>query len=70
MSETIRVGRVQAGGIMMNHARAGTGNPLVLLHGWPEFWLVWRRLMRRLLKQASMGRRRPRASSQVGGVIR
>ena len=48
MSDAIRVARVRAGAIMMNHARGGTGNPVVLLHGWPEFWLVWRRLMSRL----------------------
>lgn len=48
MSDAIRVSRVRAGAIMMNHARDGTGNPVVLLHGWPEFWLVWRRLMGRL----------------------
>ena len=40
MSDAIRVARVRAGAIMMNHARGGTGNPVVLLHGWPEFWLL------------------------------
>jgi len=48
LSAAIRVGRVRAGAITMNHARVGAGPPLVLLHGWPEFWLVWRRLMTRL----------------------
>ena len=47
-SAAIRVGRVRAGAIAMNHARAGAGRPLVLLHGWPEFWLVWKRRMTRL----------------------
>ncbi len=45
---TIRLGRVRAGPIAMNHARCGAGVPLVLLHGWPEFWLVWKRVMTRL----------------------
>ena len=29
-------------------ARCGQGRPLVLLHGWPEFWLTWEPVMRRL----------------------
>jgi pimeloyl-ACP methyl ester carboxylesterase len=33
----IRVERARAGAMAMNHARAGTGTPLVLLRGWPEF---------------------------------
>ena len=27
---------------------SGAGAPLVLLHGWPEFWLTWEPVMRRL----------------------
>jgi pimeloyl-ACP methyl ester carboxylesterase len=26
-------------------ARAGQGRPLLLLHGWPEFWLTWEPVM-------------------------
>ncbi len=29
-------------------ARAGDGRPLLLLHGWPEFWLTWEPVMTRL----------------------
>jgi pimeloyl-ACP methyl ester carboxylesterase len=29
-------------------ARAGTGPALLLLHGWPEFWLTWEPVMARL----------------------
>jgi pimeloyl-ACP methyl ester carboxylesterase len=25
--------------------RLGNGFPLVLMHGWPEFWLVWRKVL-------------------------
>lgn len=27
---------------------AGKGTPLLLLHGWPEFWLTWEPVMKRL----------------------
>lgn len=29
-------------------ARIGHGHPLLLLHGWPEFWLTWEPVMLRL----------------------
>ncbi|HEX3501356.1 MAG TPA: alpha/beta hydrolase, partial [Stellaceae bacterium] len=29
-------------------ARMGSGRPLLLLHGWPEFWLTWEPVMTRL----------------------
>jgi len=40
--------RVPANGIALHGARTGTGAPLLLLHGWPEFWLTWAPCMRRL----------------------
>ncbi|OKO84566.1 hypothetical protein [Bradyrhizobium sp. AS23.2] len=36
---------VCANGIRMNLLREGEGPPPFLLHGWPEFSAVWRRLM-------------------------
>lgn len=38
---------VHANGIDIHLARAGNGNgpPLVLLHGWPEFWYVWHKVV-------------------------
>jgi len=49
MSE-IRHDTVQANGIRLHVAQCGdpAARPLVLLHGWPEFWLTWQPLMRRL----------------------
>src|SRR5690349_12956803 len=35
-------------GIPFHYARTGSGEPLLLLHGWPEFWLTWKRVMDRL----------------------
>jgi pimeloyl-ACP methyl ester carboxylesterase len=39
---------VTANGIPIHYARTGAGAPLVLLHGWPEFWLAWEPVMKRL----------------------
>jgi len=36
---------VKANGIDIHVARAGAGKPLVLLHGWPEFWYVWHKVV-------------------------
>ena len=36
-------GYAGANGIRFHHVRHGTGTPLVLLHGWPEFWYVYRK---------------------------
>src|SRR3546814_5350041 len=29
--------------LQMHYVRHGTSMPLVLLHGWPEFWYTWRK---------------------------
>jgi pimeloyl-ACP methyl ester carboxylesterase len=39
---------VRARGADFHLARAGSGPPLLLLHGWPEFWLTWEPVMGRL----------------------
>lgn len=39
---------VQANGADLHVVRAGRGEPLLLLHGWPEFWLTWDKVMARL----------------------
>ncbi|CAA9509112.1 MAG: hypothetical protein AVDCRST_MAG17-1873 [uncultured Solirubrobacterales bacterium] len=33
---------VEAGGVRLHVAEAGAGEPLVLLHGWPQHWYEWR----------------------------
>ena len=39
---------VQGNGAGLHVARIGVGRPLLLLHGWPEFWLTWEPVMARL----------------------
>ena len=39
---------LRANGAAFHVARLGTGRPLLLLHGWPEFWLSWEPVMNRL----------------------
>jgi pimeloyl-ACP methyl ester carboxylesterase len=36
--------------INIHYVRHGEGLPLVLLHGWPEFWLTWRKNIPALLE--------------------
>ena len=33
---------VDAGGLRMHVAEAGRGDPVVMLHGWPQHWYLWR----------------------------
>ncbi len=39
---------VRANNAAFHIAKIGTGRPLLLLHGWPEFWLSWEPVMTRL----------------------
>jgi len=48
MTTAIRHDTLEANGARLHFARAGSGPPLVLLHGWPEFWLTWEPVMARL----------------------
>jgi pimeloyl-ACP methyl ester carboxylesterase len=36
---------VDAGGLRMHVAEAGSGPPLVLLHGWPQHWYAWHKMI-------------------------
>jgi pimeloyl-ACP methyl ester carboxylesterase len=36
---------VDAGGLRLHIAEAGAGDPVVMLHGWPEHWWCWRHLI-------------------------
>jgi pimeloyl-ACP methyl ester carboxylesterase len=39
---------VEVGDVRLHVAEAGTGPPLVLIHGWPQHWWCWRNLIPRL----------------------
>jgi pimeloyl-ACP methyl ester carboxylesterase len=39
---------VEAGGVRLHVAEAGTGAPLLLVHGWPQHWYEWRGLVAEL----------------------
>ncbi len=45
---TIQHRHVTVGGVRLHIAEAGEGAPLILLHGWPEFWATWEPVMERL----------------------
>jgi pimeloyl-ACP methyl ester carboxylesterase len=32
-------------GIQLHYVRAGQGDPVVLIHGYPETWYAWRKIM-------------------------
>jgi pimeloyl-ACP methyl ester carboxylesterase len=36
---------VDANGIRMHVAEAGEGDPVLLLHGWPQHWWLWRKVI-------------------------
>lgn len=46
--------RVPVAGGCIHLVRTGEGPPLLLLHGWPEFWLTWRPLMQRLASRYTL----------------
>ena len=67
-------------GTPIHYARTGKGQPLVLLHGWPEFWLTWQPVMERLADRFDLiapdlrgfgqsGHPDPAPSDQVGADI-
>lgn len=42
---------VDANGVTLHIAEAGSGPPLVLLHGWPQHWWCWRLLIPELAER-------------------
>ena len=46
--------RVHANGVDHHIARLGSGPPLLLMHGWPEFWWTWEPVMLRLAERFTL----------------
>jgi pimeloyl-ACP methyl ester carboxylesterase len=44
-SGRFRHGTADVDGVRMHYVTGGTGEPLVLLHGWPQSWYAWRGIM-------------------------
>ena len=34
-----------ANGVRLHYVSAGAGRLMLFIHGWPEFWLVWRKVI-------------------------
>jgi len=45
---------VHARGLRFHVAEAGSGEPIVLLHGWPQHWWAWRKVVPLLAPQARL----------------
>ena len=45
-----RHGYANANGVRLHYVRGGSGDAIVLLHGWPQTWYQWRRVMPQLAK--------------------
>jgi pimeloyl-ACP methyl ester carboxylesterase len=45
---------VQVRGLSFHVAEAGSGEPLVLLHGWPQHWWAWRKVVPLLAPHARL----------------
>ncbi|MQY10734.1 Soluble epoxide hydrolase [Streptomyces sp. RB5] len=46
--EGVRHSTVEVRGVRLHVAEAGAGEPVLLLHGFPQDWYAWRRIMPRL----------------------
>ena len=45
---------VRANGAAFHVTRSGKGPALLLLHGWPEYWLTWEPVMTRLAERYTL----------------
>jgi hypothetical protein len=41
--------KTKVNGILMHYVIGGKGDPVVLLHGWPETWYEWRNIIPKLI---------------------
>ncbi len=45
MNISFQDAKVAANGVRLHYVGAGTGDPVVLISGWPQSWYAWRRVM-------------------------
>ena len=45
MSETFAHHTITLDDVRLHYVSAGSGDPVVLLHGWPQTWFEWRRII-------------------------
>ena len=45
VDSTVTIGRTEVNGIRMYYRMAGSGDPVLLLHGFPETSNAWRKIM-------------------------
>ena len=50
-----------AGPVRLHLAEAGAGEPVLLLHGWPQHWYEWQHLLRKLSRRSPAVYRRWRS---------
>ena len=43
--------RAEIGEVSLHYTVAGTGDPVVLLHGWPQTWFCWRKVIPLLMER-------------------
>ena len=53
-TETFTSRYVDTGEVQLHIVTGGDGPPLVLVHGWPESWFAWRRVMPALARRFSV----------------
>jgi pimeloyl-ACP methyl ester carboxylesterase len=45
LDRTFKRRKVQVGDVYLHYALGGQGDPVVLLHGWPQTWYMWRKVL-------------------------
>lgn len=45
MSSELSHHAAMVNGVKIHYVRAGSGDPVVLLHGWPQTWYMWRKII-------------------------
>jgi pimeloyl-ACP methyl ester carboxylesterase len=56
-------------GIQMHYVIGGHGDPVVLLHGWPETWYEWHKVMPALAKNYTVITPQALAQNVIGMIV-